>query len=66
RVSDGHIRHCVGVIRQALMCFADISAVVWQWSDKLQLAEERDDILHVCRDFDQIREWASHRTWSDE
>jgi hypothetical protein len=48
------------------MCSADITAVVWQWSDDLQMAEQRDDILHVCRDFNEIREWASKRTFLDE
>ncbi|KAF7345953.1 hypothetical protein MVEN_01617800 [Mycena venus] len=62
-VPMNHIRHCVGAIRQALMCAADISPIVWQWSEKGQIVERRDDILHVCRDFDQIRDWASERTW---
>ncbi|KAJ7653983.1 hypothetical protein DFH06DRAFT_1203397 [Mycena polygramma] len=65
RVSGKHIRHCIGVLRQALMCSADITTVVWQWSEKLQIAEQRDDIVHVCRDFDQIREWADQRTFLD-
>jgi hypothetical protein len=29
------------------------------------MAEQRDDILHV-RDFNEIREWASKRTFLDE
>ncbi|KAJ6612620.1 hypothetical protein B0H10DRAFT_1807161, partial [Mycena sp. CBHHK59/15] len=66
RVPSGHIRHCIGVIRQALMCSADITAIVWQWSEKLQMAEQRDDVLHVCRDFDQIWEWAGHHTFLEE
>ncbi|KAJ7107555.1 hypothetical protein C8R44DRAFT_804772 [Mycena epipterygia] len=65
-VSGSHIRHCIGAIRQALMCSADISTIVWQWSDKLQIAEQRDDVVHVCRDFNRIREWASERTFVDE
>ncbi|KAJ7643220.1 hypothetical protein B0H17DRAFT_994596 [Mycena rosella] len=64
-VPIAHVRHCVGVIRQALMCSADITPVVWQWSEELQKAEQRDDILHVCRDFDRIRDWASERTFVD-
>jgi hypothetical protein len=45
------------------MCSADISTVVWQWSEERQLAEQRDDIVHVCRDFDRIREWANRHTF---
>ncbi|KAF7348852.1 hypothetical protein MVEN_01405300 [Mycena venus] len=65
-VSDMHIRHCIGAIRQALMCAADVSPVVWQWSERLQIAEQRDDIVHVCRDYDRIRDWASERTFEYE
>ncbi|KAJ7905894.1 hypothetical protein B0H13DRAFT_2233707 [Mycena leptocephala] len=54
----GHIRHCIGAIRQALMCAADISVVVWQWSHELKMAEQRDDIPHVCRDYGKIQTWA--------
>ncbi|KAF8149200.1 hypothetical protein K438DRAFT_1625216 [Mycena galopus ATCC 62051] len=62
RAPMSHIRHCIGAVRQALMCSADISPIVWQWSEEQQKVERRDDILHVCRDFDQIRGWASERT----
>jgi hypothetical protein len=61
-----HIRHCIGAIRQALMCSADISTIVWQWSDQFQTAEQRDDIPHICRDFDRIRDWASEHTFENE
>jgi hypothetical protein len=57
-VSMGHIRHCVGAIRQPLMCSADVSVGVWQWSDRLNRIAARDDVVHTCRDFDKIRDWA--------
>ncbi|KAJ7256413.1 hypothetical protein C8J57DRAFT_1344653 [Mycena rebaudengoi] len=66
QVSHSHVRHCVGAIRQALMCSADISTIVWQWSDKHQMAEQRDDIVHVCRDFDRIRDWAAERSFEGD
>ncbi|KAJ7779390.1 hypothetical protein DFH07DRAFT_910798 [Mycena maculata] len=62
-VSAPHLRHCIGAIRQALMCSADISTVVFQWSEKHQRALQRDDIVHVCRDFNRIRGWASEHTF---
>ncbi|KAJ7752648.1 hypothetical protein B0H16DRAFT_1317446, partial [Mycena metata] len=61
-----HLRHCLGAIRQAIMCSVDITGVVWQWSDDLKLVEQRDDVFHVCRDYDRIRDWASHRTYPPE
>ncbi|KAJ7207321.1 hypothetical protein C8J57DRAFT_1725748 [Mycena rebaudengoi] len=60
-----HLRHCIGAIRQALMCSVDITPIVWQWSDKFREAEQRDDILHTCRDFDKIRNWAEERSMGD-
>ncbi|KAF7334528.1 hypothetical protein MVEN_02282600 [Mycena venus] len=60
--SPVHLRHCVGAIRQALMCYADLSPVVWQWSARYKEAEQRDDILHTCRDFDRIQSWAKERS----
>ncbi|KAJ7479760.1 hypothetical protein FB451DRAFT_1131033 [Mycena latifolia] len=62
RQSPVHLRHCIGAIRQALMCYADISPVVWQWSSKYNEAEQRDDILHTCRDFDRIQSWAKEHS----
>ncbi|KAJ6589321.1 hypothetical protein B0H19DRAFT_235640 [Mycena capillaripes] len=48
-MSKIHLRHCVGAIRQALMCYADLSPVVWQWSTRYKEAEQRDDLVHTCR-----------------
>ncbi|KAJ7613509.1 hypothetical protein FB45DRAFT_938575 [Roridomyces roridus] len=57
-VPISHLRHCIGAIRQALMCAADITPIVWQWSEPRQLVEQRDDVVHVCRDFGSVRRWA--------
>ncbi|KAL0071714.1 hypothetical protein AAF712_000636, partial [Marasmius tenuissimus] len=53
-----HMRHCISSIRQSLMCSADISPIVWQWSEKSHAAKERSDVVHTCRNFDKIKEWA--------
>ncbi|KAJ6473932.1 hypothetical protein DFH09DRAFT_953435, partial [Mycena vulgaris] len=65
RVPSSHLRHCVGALRQALMCAADITPVVWQWSTAHQIAEQRDDVVHVCRNYEGIRQWASEHTFAD-
>ncbi|KAJ6495074.1 hypothetical protein C8R45DRAFT_1212019 [Mycena sanguinolenta] len=57
--SQVHLQHCVGAIRQALMCSADISP---QWSAKYEQAEQRDDILHTCRDLGKIQTWAKEHS----
>ncbi|KAJ7923056.1 hypothetical protein B0H13DRAFT_1981510 [Mycena leptocephala] len=62
RTSEGintkHMGHCLASLRQSIMCSADISTIVWQWSEKSQAAKERADILHTCRDFEKIHEWS--------
>ncbi|KAJ6541042.1 hypothetical protein DFH09DRAFT_1089602 [Mycena vulgaris] len=58
RIGTGHVRHCIDSIRQSLMCAADITPIVWQWSDRHRVAQQRDDVVHVCRDFSAIRDWA--------
>lgn len=58
---DIHVDHCVDAIRQSLMCSADISTVVWQWSDGLQKNVFQGGVAHMCRDFDMIQDWARQR-----
>ncbi|KAJ8517507.1 hypothetical protein ONZ45_g5325 [Pleurotus djamor] len=53
-----HVRHCVSELRQSLMCAADVSPIVWQWSERAQAPKERADIAHSCRDFSLIWDWS--------
>ena len=61
-----HIDHCVDSIRQSLMCSADISPLVWQWKEEFEETKIRADIVHSCRDFESIREWAVEHHLQDE
>ena len=56
-----HLRHCVGHLRQAIMCFGDVTPVAMQWSSALSSAVRRDDIMHSCRDYSRLREWSLSR-----
>ncbi|KAF8885542.1 hypothetical protein CPB84DRAFT_1685410, partial [Gymnopilus junonius] len=60
-----YIGYCLDSIRQSLMCSADISVMVWQWSDALQKTVEYGDVAHVCRRFDKIQEWAKDHQITD-
>lgn len=53
-----HISHCLDAIREAIMCASDISVITWQWNDRAQKALGHGDILHTCRSFEKITEWA--------
>ncbi|KAK0229199.1 hypothetical protein EDD85DRAFT_138830 [Armillaria nabsnona] len=56
-----HVAHCLGHVRQALMCAADITPISWQWNEQAQTVRRRDDVVHTCRNFEAIQEWAKER-----
>lgn len=67
-VSAGeHVSHCLDMIRQSLMCSADISIISW-YMPIASSAEHtpnplpRFDQTRMCRDFDRLRDWARSRT----
>jgi len=59
--NDSIIRYCLSGLRQSVMCSADTSVIVWQWSDAHNKAMERTDILHSCKNFTKIQEWVRSR-----
>ncbi|KAF7796236.1 hypothetical protein EIP86_007410 [Pleurotus ostreatoroseus] len=65
-----HLTHCIDSIRQGLMCGADISPIVWVWSNRDQRAYIDMDIVHSCRNYDRVIDWAKenrikqHFDWS--
>ncbi|GFF57926.1 hypothetical protein IFM61392_05424 [Aspergillus lentulus] len=56
-----HLDHCIEMIRQSLMCSADITVDVWAWNEEKQMVTVRADNMHTCRDFEAIRQWALER-----
>ena len=57
-LGPGHVSHCIESLRQSLMCASDISIIVWQWNEVVLKAQPHGGIVHTCRDFDRLREWA--------
>ncbi|KAH7890212.1 hypothetical protein F5I97DRAFT_1801771, partial [Phlebopus sp. FC_14] len=53
-----HLGHCIDSLRESLLCSADITPVVWAWDDKQRRTSPRLDVVHVCRDYEKIQEWA--------
>ena len=54
-----HINHCVEIIRQALVCAADVTPYTWIWNDEHKSLQNLISTPHTCRNFDKILEWAS-------
>lgn len=61
-LGPSHIAHCIDAIRQSLMCASDITPYTWQWDEKLQLHANQVKNPHVCRNFDDLRDWAVANT----
>ncbi|KIK70428.1 hypothetical protein GYMLUDRAFT_32436 [Collybiopsis luxurians FD-317 M1] len=53
-----HMQHCISSLRQSITCSSDITPIVWQWSERSKAAKERSDVVHTCRNFDRIKDWA--------
>ncbi|KAJ2977638.1 hypothetical protein NQ176_g4257 [Zarea fungicola] len=54
----GHIEHCIDQLRASLVCHTDVSVIVWQNTPETGGLEPRADVLHTCRNFDAVRQWA--------
>jgi hypothetical protein len=53
-----HISHCLDAVREAIMCMSDISVTNWARNEKANKALGHGDIVHSCRNFDRMRDWA--------
>ncbi|PLN76268.1 hypothetical protein BDW42DRAFT_179149 [Aspergillus taichungensis] len=56
-----HMDHCIDSLRQSLMCSADVSTIHWLWDDDDKIYKADPRTIHMCRNFDAIRDWAFAR-----
>ncbi|KAI1636320.1 hypothetical protein F4809DRAFT_662606 [Biscogniauxia mediterranea] len=52
-----HVDHCVDMLRQVLMCQADVGLVPFYWVEG-QGPQENFSTPHPCRRLDRVMEWA--------
>lgn len=52
-----HVDHCIDMLRQVLMCQADVGIVPFYWV-KGQGPSEDFSTTHKCRKFDKVINWA--------
>lgn len=50
------------MIRENLMCTADLTPNVWRWNKHRNVTEVRWDVVHSCKSWDAIQEWAEENT----
>ncbi|KAF2766844.1 hypothetical protein EJ03DRAFT_329738 [Teratosphaeria nubilosa] len=60
-----HLDHCINILRQSLQCSSDVTPYVFQWDEKSQEVRAFANVVHTCRNFDSIHDWASQRTYTD-
>ncbi|EJC99578.1 uncharacterized protein FOMMEDRAFT_43149, partial [Fomitiporia mediterranea MF3/22] len=53
-----HAYHCLDALRQSLTCNADIATYVWHWDPEDEMVKPTGNVVHSCRDFDKLKEWA--------
>lgn len=61
-----HLDHCIDLIRQSLQCAADVTPITWIRSRKDGIARGQINMLHTCRNYEKIHQWAlQHQTVVD-
>ncbi|KAH8804045.1 hypothetical protein DL96DRAFT_1475324, partial [Flagelloscypha sp. PMI_526] len=60
-MDDDHLSHCIDTLRQAVSCNADVTPFVWRWSEAHNQYMGRLDVVHSCRNFEAIKDWARPR-----
>lgn len=60
-VFRNHIDHCIDMLRQRLMCSADVGLVTHVWVKGYGKPYPDYSTVHQCRDFGGIRDWVLKR-----
>lgn len=58
RIGIEHLDHCIDVLRQNLLCNADITPLSFTRDRRDGKAKEVAEVIHSCRDFERIKLWA--------
>ncbi|XXH05724.1 hypothetical protein Hte_012160 [Hypoxylon texense] len=64
--SEDHAYHCLNGIRQSLQCHSDVTPQVFQYVPERDMIRSNFNVLHTCRNFDAIRQWALERQLKGE
>ncbi|KAH8821356.1 hypothetical protein F5884DRAFT_827610 [Xylogone sp. PMI_703] len=62
RLNRLHTDHCIDVLRQAILCHADISLFTLEWSEAEPMPRADFSHEHICKDWRRIFEWAGERS----
>lgn len=57
--NDGvHQDHCADMLRQKIMCDADVGIVTYDWHENENHPVANFNTPHKCRNFSQVLEWS--------
>ncbi|KAG2063641.1 hypothetical protein BDR04DRAFT_1062618 [Suillus decipiens] len=59
RVIRMHLDHCIEMIRQTIMCNADVTLITWDWVEGHDIPYPNFNTLHQCRDYEKILDWST-------
>lgn len=52
-----HLDHCIEMMRQNIMCNADVTMITWYWVQGHTVPYPNFNTRHRCRNFEKIRDW---------
>ncbi|PPQ65051.1 hypothetical protein CVT26_015747 [Gymnopilus dilepis] len=52
-----HLDHCVEILRQHLMCTADVGMITYEWVTGFSEPYPDFNVKHQCRNFEKILDW---------
>ena len=55
--TQGHLTHCIEMLRQTLMCHGDMSLVTYNWVQGRAVPFANFNGVHQCRNWDELVEW---------
>ncbi|KAG2063187.1 hypothetical protein BDR04DRAFT_1111767 [Suillus decipiens] len=62
-----HLDHCIEMIRQNIMCHADVTMITWYWVEGHTVPYPNFNTRHRCRNFEKIIDWSvEHSIHIDE
>ncbi|KZS89072.1 hypothetical protein SISNIDRAFT_497640 [Sistotremastrum niveocremeum HHB9708] len=59
-----HVDHCLNILREHIVCTANTTPNVFQWSEDKKMIFPHFDSVHVCRNWESITEWAANHKFT--
>ncbi|KEQ93034.1 hypothetical protein AUEXF2481DRAFT_346613 [Aureobasidium subglaciale EXF-2481] len=61
----GHVDHCIDLLRQRIMCTADVGLIIYYWEGPERIPKANFATEHMCRNLDAIDGWVRDHSWEE-